>query len=92
MNKKDLVNAVAEKCDLSIAQTDKIVTTLFETIQSAMVEKGNVAIPGFGNFLTKVRAERKGRNPRTGEEMLIPKSTVPVFKPGSHLKESVNKE
>ena len=46
---------------------------------------------GFGSFETRKRAARKGRNPRTKEEIKIPASTVPAFKPGKALKEAVNK-
>jgi DNA-binding protein HU-beta len=90
MNKKELVAAIAEKSNLTLAQAETILTTTFDTIQAALVLQDSVAIPGFGNFTTKVREERKGRNPGTGKEIIIPRAIVPVFKPGTQLKESVN--
>lgn len=90
MNKKELLSVIAEKSQLTLAQVDAAFLATFETIQQILVGQDSVAIPGFGSFSTKVRAERKGRNPSTGQAILIPKATVPVFKPGSHLKESVN--
>jgi len=90
MNKKELVTAIAQKCNLTFAQAEAALTATFETIQAVMVEQDSVAIPAFGIFATKERAERKGRNPGTGKEITIPRAIVPVFKPGSQLKESVN--
>jgi DNA-binding protein HU-beta len=90
MNKKELLSAIAEKSQLTLAQVDAAFSATFETIQQIMKGQGSVAIPGFGSFGTKDRAERKGRNPSTGQEILIPKATVPVFKPGSQLKDLVN--
>ena len=90
MNKKELIAAIAAQADLSVAQIEEAFKATFSTIQKVMTEQGSVAIPGFGSFATKVRAERKGRNPSTGKEILIPRAIVPVFKAGSQLKESVN--
>ena len=90
MNKKELVASIAEKSNLTLAQAEAALTATFDTIQAIMVEQDNVAISGFGNFGSKIRAERKGRNPSTGKEMLIPKAIVPVFKAASQLKASVN--
>jgi DNA-binding protein HU-beta len=90
MNKKELITAIAEKSNLTYAQAESALTATFDTIQSAMMEQANVAIPGFGSFGTKLREERKGRNPSTGAEIIIPKAIVPVFKPGAQLKQSVN--
>ena len=90
MNKKELIAAIADKAKLTLAQAETALTATFDTIQNVMVEQGSVAITGFGHFGIKVREERKGRNPGTGKEIIIPKAIVPVFKPGSQLKESVN--
>lgn len=90
MNKKELITAIAEKSNLTMAQAEVALAATFNTIQTAMVAQDNVAIAGFGSFGTKVREQRKGRNPGTGKEIIIPRAIVPVFKPGSSLKESVN--
>ena len=63
---------------------------IFDTITDALKKQDKVPVPGFGNFSTKVREERKGRNPSTGKEMLIPRSVVVSFKPATQLKEAVN--
>ena len=90
MNKKELIAAVAEKSQLTLAQVEAALNATLNTIQKTMIDQGSVSLPGFGNFGTKVREERKGRNPATGKEITIPKAIVPVFKASSQLKESVN--
>jgi DNA-binding protein HU-beta len=91
MNKKELIASIAEKSNLTLVQAEAALAAAFDVIQAVMIEQGNVAIPGFGSFATKVREERKGRNPATGKEIVIPKAIVPVFKAGSQLKTSINK-
>ncbi len=90
MNKQELIATIAEKSDLKVNQVDAVLHAMFDVIQQTLVDQGNVAIPKFGNFQIKVRAERKGRNPATGQEMIIPQAIVPVFKPSTQLKEAVN--
>jgi len=90
MNKKELVSAIAAKSNLTLAQVEAALAATFDTIQTAMKEQDSVAVPGFGSFGTKIREERKGRNPGTGQEIIIPRAIVPVFKPGAQLKEVIN--
>lgn len=90
MNKKEFVTAIAEKSNLTMTQAEAAVAATFDTLRTELSNQGSVAIPGFGGFATKTRAERKGRNPNTGKEIIIPEAIVPVFKPGTQLKESVN--
>jgi DNA-binding protein HU-beta len=91
MNKKELIAVIAEKSNLTHSQAEAAFAATFDTIQAVMIEQGNIAVPGFGSFATKIREERKGRNPATGKEIVIPKAIVPVFKAGTQLKASVNK-
>jgi DNA-binding protein HU-beta len=91
MNKKELIASIAEKSNLTLVQAEAALAAAFDIIQAVMIEQGSVAIPGFGSFATKVREERKGRNPATGKEIVIPKAVVPVFKAGSQLKATINK-
>jgi DNA-binding protein HU-beta len=90
MNKKELINAIAEKASMTIEQAEAALSATFNTIQQVMVAQGNVAITGFGNFTTKLRAKRAGRNPKTGEAITIPEALVPIFKAGTQLKELIN--
>ncbi len=89
MNKTDLINAVAEKSELSKKEAGKAVDAVFDSIQTALANGDKVQLIGFGNFEVRERAARKGRNPQTGEEIEIAASKVPGFKPGKDLKEAV---
>lgn len=89
MNKTDLINAVAEKSELSKKDAGKAVDAVFESIQTALKNGDKVQLIGFGNFEVRERAARKGRNPQTGEEIEIQASKQPAFKPGKDLKEAV---
>lgn len=91
MNKTELRDAVAQAAGLSGADADKALNAVLETITSTLASGDSVTIPGFGTFETRERSARTGRNPQTGEEMEIPASTTPAFKPGAHLKQAVKK-
>lgn len=89
MNKTELVNAVATKSELTKQNSKKAVEALFETISNTLTQEEKIQLVGFGTFEIRERAERTGRNPQTGEEMTIPASKAPAFKPGKELKEAV---
>ena len=91
MNKAELISAVAEKAGMSKKDSEKAINAAFESITEALVAGDKVQLVGFGAFEVKARAERIGRNPRTKEEIKIPASKVPVFKPGKALKDAVAK-
>lgn len=89
MNKTDLIdNVVAatgyQKKDITVA-----VDATFEAITTALANGDKVSLKGFGNFEVRDRSARKGRNPQTGEELDIPASKVPAFKPAKQLKDAV---
>jgi DNA-binding protein HU-beta len=89
MNKTDLVNLVSEKAEISKKDASKAVDALFDGIVEALATGDKVQLIGFGNFETRERAARKGRNPQTGEEIEIAASKVPAFKPGKQFKDSI---
>ncbi len=89
MTKSELIAAISEKTGLTKIQSESAFSATFEVITEAMKED-KVMVPGFGGFSTKVREERKGRNPATGMEIIIPKAIVVNFKPATQLKETVN--
>ncbi|MCM3772374.1 MULTISPECIES: HU family DNA-binding protein [Priestia] len=89
MNKTELLDAVATKSELTKQDSKKAVDALFETISNTLAKEEKIQLVGFGTFEIRERAERTGRNPQTGEEMTIPASKVPAFKPGKELKEAV---
>jgi DNA-binding protein HU-beta len=95
VNKSDLIDALASKSKMSKAEAGRVVDTLFSTsgiIAGELKKGGKVQITGFGNFETRKRGERKGRNPRTGKEIRIKASTAAVFRAGKGLKDSVNRK
>ncbi|MBT2259767.1 HU family DNA-binding protein [Priestia megaterium] len=89
MKKAELIDAVATKSELTKQDSKKAVDALFETISNTLAKEEKIQLLGFGTFEVRERAERTGRNPQTGEEMTIPASKVPAFKPGKELKEAV---
>ena len=89
MKKAELIDAVATKSELTKQDSKKAVDALFETISNTLAKEEKVQLIGFGTFEVRERAERTGRNPQTGEEMTIPASKVPAFKPGKELREAV---
>ena len=78
----DLVSKVAESTELSKKDATKAVDAVFEAISEALQSGDKVQLVGFGNFEVRERSARKGRNPQTGEEIEIPASKIPAFKPG----------
>lgn len=89
MTKAELIKSVAEVAGLEQKKADKAVSAVFDAIKRALIEGDKVQIIGFGTFENRERSARKGRNPRTGEEIDIPKSKLPSFKAGKALKEAV---
>lgn len=87
MNKMELIAKVAEKSGLKKKDAEAAVNSVFEVISEALANGEKVQLVGFGTFETRRRAARTGRNPQTGEEISIPESVVPAFKPGNKLKE-----
>lgn len=95
MNKQDLVDAVAKRLGLTKAKAAEITELFFaETgiIASELKRGGKVAISGFGNFETRTRAARVGRNPRTGKAITLKASTAPAFRAARALKDLVNRK
>ena len=91
MTKAELINVVAETAELSKKDSEKAVNAFVSAVSEALKKGDKVQLVGFGTFEVRNRAERKGRNPRTKEEMTIPASKLPVFKAGKALKDTVSK-
>lgn len=90
MNKNDLIADVSEDTGLSKADAARAVDAVFDGITKALKRSQEVRLVGFGTFTVAKRAKSKGRNPRTGEEIVIPASKLPKFKAGKGLKDAVN--
>ncbi|MEK4078160.1 HU family DNA-binding protein [Paenibacillus sp. FSL M7-0656] len=89
MNKSDLITHVSEATELSKKDVTKAVDAVFDAISEALQSGDKVQLVGFGNFEVRERSARKGRNPQTGEEIEIPASKIPAFKPGKALKDGI---
>lgn len=90
MNKTELILAVAEETGFARKDVETGLNAALEQITQALAREEKVQIVGFGAFETKKRAERMGRNPKTGETVPIPATKVPAFKPGKALKDTVD--
>lgn len=90
MNRKELIDALADKTGSSKADADRTIGALIEIITDSLKKGDNVALVGFGTFEVRKRAAREGRNPATGETIKIKAAKVPAFKAGAGLKAAVN--
>ena len=92
MNKAELVAAIAAKTGDTKKGAEASVNAFVDVITDALAKGDKVQLVGFGSFEVRKRAARKGRNPRTKEEIKIPASKAPVFKAGKALKDLVNEK
>jgi len=90
MTKSDFITKIAEKAHLSKKDTNKAIDAMIEVVTETLAKGEKIQLVGFGTFEVRKRAARVGRNPQTGEEITIPASNVPAFKPGKALKDAVN--
>jgi nucleoid DNA-binding protein len=88
MNKADLVNEVA-KVVSTRKEAEAAVDCVFGTIRNTLKDKDQVTVVGFGTFKVSNRKARTGRNPKTGEAIMIKASNVPKFVAGKALKDAL---
>ena len=89
MNKVQLVEAVAAAAKLTKKDAEAAVNAVTASIVEALKNGEKVQLVGFGTFEVKARGERKGRNPKTGAEIVIPASKAPAFVAGKGLKDAI---
>jgi DNA-binding protein HU-beta len=89
MTKQDLVAQVAKNANLSMRAAKTAVDSVFSSVANSLKKGEKVVVTGFGTFLVRKRAARKGRNPQTGAEIQIPASKTPGFTAGKSLKRLV---
>lgn len=92
MTKKELVEKVSELGDYNLRELNEIVESVLELLKKTLVEGEGVKIHGFGNFVVKQKAARRGRNPQTGEDIIIGPKKILSFKPSQSLRKSINVE
>ena len=90
MNKAELIDAVAASADIPKAVAGKALDGVLEAVTAALKSGDMVTLVGFGTFFVGERAERSGRNPRTGETIKIEGARVPKFRAGKALKDGIN--
>ncbi|MGK9451651.1 HU family DNA-binding protein [Acidithiobacillus caldus] len=90
MNKSELIEKIAEHADLSRTAAGHALDAALKAITEALKEGDQVTLVGFGSFLVAERDARKGRNPATGQEIMIAASRTPKFKAGKALRDAVN--
>ncbi|MDO5417799.1 MAG: HU family DNA-binding protein [Lachnospiraceae bacterium] len=90
MNKTELIAAVAEKAEISRKDAEKALKAFTDVVAEELVKGEKVQLVGFGTFEVSERPEREGRNPKSGEPMVIAASKNPKFKAGKALKDMVN--
>lgn len=90
MNKKELVDAVAESTGATKAHAGDAVDAVFGAISSSLAGGNKVQVVGFGTFEVRHRAAGTARNPRTGEAVNVLARNAPAFKAGKALKDAVN--
>ncbi|MBD2261353.1 HU family DNA-binding protein [Pseudanabaena sp. FACHB-2040] len=92
MNKGELVDKVSEKASVTKKEADAIISAIIDSIVEAVADGQKVTLVGFGSFEPRSRAEREGRNPKTGDTMVIPASVVPAFSAGKLFKDRLKPE
>jgi DNA-binding protein HU-beta len=89
MNKGELVDVIASTTNVTKKEADAILAALVDTIMAEVSQGNKVTLVGFGSFERRERQAREGRNPKTGEKMLISATRIPAFSPGKLFKEKV---
>ncbi|MCP4599427.1 MAG: integration host factor subunit beta [Proteobacteria bacterium] len=90
MTKSDLIDAVANRTNITKSRAELIVNCIFEAMTQTMKQGEGIEIRGFGSFTVRRYKPYQGRNPRTGESVHVASKRLPFFKVSKELKETVN--
>lgn len=90
MNKTELIEHIAKHADISKAAATRALESTIGAVKDTLRKGDSVSLVGFGTFTVGERAERLGRNPRTGDAIKIDSAKVPKFRPGKALKDALN--
>jgi integration host factor subunit alpha len=91
VTRADLVEALANRTTMQRADANRLLTRMLDMIQDSLVEGDTVKLSRFGNFNVRVKRQRIGRNPKTGEEVPITPRRVVTFRPSQMLRDFVEK-
>ena len=89
MIKKEMVSKITEEVNFPQKDVKRVVQKALDSIKNSLIKEERVELRNFGVFKLKSRAERKRRNPRTGEEVLVPAHKVVIFKSALNLKKKI---
>ena len=92
MNKAELIEMLSNKTGTSKRQSEECIDLLINAITKSVARGEKVTLVGFGTFERRDRRQRRGRDPRTGQEINIPAKKVPAFSAGKQFKQAVNKK
>ena len=90
MNKSELIDQIAESADIPKVTAGRALDAAISAVKGALKKGDSVTLVGFGTFHVGKRAERSGRNPRTGTTIKIDSAKIPKFRPGKALKDALN--
>jgi len=90
MTKADIIERIHQKIGFSKKESAEMVETVFRIIKTTLETGEKIKIAGFGNFVIKQKADRRGRNPQTGETITIAARRILTFKPSQVLKNAIN--
>ena len=90
LTKDDIVKALAKENGYLLKQSIELIETLLELIKSSLASGEDVLISGFGKFCVNEKRQRRGRNPATGEDMMLAARRVVTFKCSGQLRDKIN--
>ena len=90
LTKSDLIESIAKQNGYNMKQSSDIIETLLELIKSSLGSGEDILISGFGKFMVKEKRERRGRNPATGDDLMLCQRKVVTFKSSGMLREKIN--
>ena len=91
LTKAQIVDSICNRLDISKARSIEVVESLFEIIKKSMADGEDVLITGFGKFCVKDKGQRRGRNPQTGEDLMLGSRRVVSFECSGILRERINR-
>jgi len=90
MTKAEFLDNLAKRLEVSKQESDRVLEAVLETLRSALVNGEKIDLRGLGSFKVRESKSRQGRNPKTGEAIVIPAKRSAAFKPGKELNTLLN--
>ncbi len=90
LTKAHIIEAIRKQTGFTLRKSTEMVETLLEIIKSTLESGDDVLVSGFGKFCVKDKKERKGRNPATGEDQMLPSRKVVTYKCSGKLRKKLN--